>query len=213
MIVLLLSTAWADIAPPPDIDAMPRLVAASCGDVYALQALSFTFVAAAGEDEKARRSHTWSPQTGALTVTTGGESTALVTRAAMPTTADDPAWAELAPGTTGEAALEAWSAFVNDSYWLLAPCKVMDDGVASEMLDAGRMQLTFAGVGLTPGDRYTLQVGSAGEVSGWSYTLQSGTKGEFTWSAYEQVGPLRLSLRRYATDGSFSVLFEDVSAQ
>lgn len=112
--------------------------------------------------------------------------------------------------STPRAGDEGWAAFVNDSYWLLAPCKVNDPGVSRQIVD-GDLQLTFADVGLTPGDRYLLEVDDAGRVTGWSYTLESGREGAWTWTEHEARGPLELSMRRVSADGKNVIRFEDVA--
>jgi hypothetical protein len=80
---------------------------------------------------------------------------------------------------------EANSRFVNDGYWLLAPLKVLDPGVrrAVEARDgADRLALSFDGVGLTPGDRYWIEVDDvSGTMTGWSFLLESGNEGRFQW--------------------------------
>jgi hypothetical protein len=69
--------------------------------------------------------------------------------------------------------------FINDTYWLLAPLKLFDDGVirdrdASEDTDAEQaLTLAFDGVGRTPGDRYWLYVDrTTGRVNAWRFHLQ-----------------------------------------
>ena len=60
----------------------------------------------------------------------------------------------------------AYARWVNDSYWLLAPLKVLDPGVKltaegqkeSEGVKCETLRLSFAQVGLTPGDQYVLYI-------------------------------------------------------
>ena len=212
--LLLIAPALADLAPPrqPSPDTVAAAVAQRCGNPYALQALDFTFIVERDGEEKVRRTHHWQPAAEALTVQTGGSTVAMTLIPQMPTTATDPQWASLAPGVAPEEALQAWSAFVNDSYWLLAPCKVMDNGVQRQLSDSHTLQLRFAGVGLTPGDQYTLRLQNS-EVVGWSFVLQSGREGDFVWSEHTDVGPLHLSLRRESRDGGTVIRFADVSAE
>lgn len=211
MFVLFLALAAHADAPA---DALGRQVAASCGDPYALEDLRFTFVVTAGGAEKARRSHDWSPRQGTVTVTADGQSTTLHVEANMPSDAQDPRWARLAPGVAPEVAAAAWGRFVNDSYWLLAPCKVMDGGVMRGVGPDGALTLAFAGVGLTPGDRYELHLDPTDHhVQSWTFHLQSGREDSFDWLDYQAVGPLHLSLRRQSTTSDAVVSFEDVSAR
>lgn len=93
----------------------------------------------------------------------------------------------------------AMGAYVNDTYWLLAPLKLFDEGVArgvdpDEDTDAEQaLTLAFDGVGRTPGDRYWLYVDrQTGRVAGWRFHLQSS----------EQPGPRidRTGYRAFETD-------------
>ena len=206
--------ALADLAPPDPAWELAHQVAAACGDPYALDELRFTFVVEAGGAEKARRSHAWSPRTGALSVTADGATVALRVEEDMPTSEADPRWATLATGVDPGAAATAWARFVNDSYWLLAPCKAADDGVRHGIDQDGRLILSFDGVGLTPGDRYVLWSTAADPVvAGWSFALQSGREDSFRWVDQQDVGPLHLSLRRESTTSDTVIRFEGVSAR
>lgn len=190
------------VFPADLVDA--QTVAKACGEPYGLVELSFTFVVRDGEEELVRRSHRWRPSDSSVTVS-------------LPDGEVD-VWTNPPPNKPEDPGYAAWSAFVNDSYWLLAPCKATDAGVRA-MPDRGTditqalLRLQFESVGLTPGDRYDLEVDPKGQVTGWQYLLQSGRKGAFDWSPYEQVGPLSLSLIRTAREGGVTIAFEDVSAR
>lgn len=71
---------------------------------------------------------------------------------------------------------EAHGRFINDSYWLLAPLKVLDPGVRRALApDSGQgvLALSFEGVGLTPGDRYWIETDpETGLMTGWTYVLE-----------------------------------------
>lgn len=73
----------------------------------------------------------------------------------------------------------AYSAHINDVYWLLAPTKWFDPGVqrvyepdsSDSRLEVFRV--SFGEVGLTPGDRYWIYVDTKQErVEGWKFILQ-----------------------------------------
>jgi hypothetical protein len=52
---------------------------------------------------------------------------------------------------------KAWSNFCNDSFWLIAPLKVMDDGVQRKLVDSDKgsaLLVTYPSGGVTPGDSY-----------------------------------------------------------
>lgn len=124
-----------------------------------------------------------------------------------------------------EALLEtAYSRFVNDTYWLLAPLKVFDGGVQrsidadSSVADQDVLALSFDGVGLTPGDRYWLWPDSSGVLAKWSYILQ-GWAGRpastFEWVDYRSFetpgGVVRLAERKERVGGSTAITTANIS--
>ncbi|TNE87148.1 MAG: hypothetical protein EP330_19460 [Deltaproteobacteria bacterium] len=204
MMWMMLALALAEEPAAPDAPAeaapvvAPQAVADACGKPYELVELAFTFIVEKGGDEKVRRTHRWRP----------GESSVQVT------TADGTVdvWTNPPPSKPADPGYDAWSAFVNDSYWLIAPCKVTDAGVNATSAP-GRVDLSFGEVGITPGDRYQLTVDAEGRVTAWSFELQSGRKDHFSWSPYVAVGPLNLSLERTSTESDVVIRFEDVEAR
>lgn len=181
--------------PPVPKHPLAHRVAERAGDPYREPGLLFTFVVG----DRPVRTHRWDIPGGKVEVTwTGPEGTCTVVTT-VPYAGDDPLQQE------------AWAGFVNDQYWLLAPAKVLDPGVILGG-EGDTLTLTFAGVGLTPGDRYTLTVDPAtGDVTAWSFTLQSGRTGSYAWSPTVPVGGLRLSLERTASDRT--IRFTDVRSE
>lgn len=122
----------------------------------------------------------------------------------------------LAGPEAAERLVEANGRFVNDGYWLLAPLKVLDPGVrrAVEARDgADHLALTFDGVGLTPGDRYWMEVDPvSGAMTGWSYELENGGTGRWQWVEPAQIetdeGPLYLTRMRISDDDQTVILTE-----
>ena len=52
---------------------------------------------------------------------------------------------------------QAWRFFCNDSFWLIAPFKVFDEGVTRKIVrtgDSEALLVTYASGGITPGDSY-----------------------------------------------------------
>lgn len=114
---------------------------------------------------------------------------------------------------TGERAAEllenAYGAWINDTYWLLAPYKLRDPGVnlaweAEAALD-GRphdvLALSFDHVGLTPGDRYWVYVDrETGRVDRWEYVLEhqpsDAEPTSWDWKGWQQYGEIMLAPRR-----------------
>lgn len=88
-----------------------------------------------------------------------------------------------------EQLVSAHGRYINDSYWLLAPLKVLDPGVRRELAPdsgLGVLAMSFEGVGLTPGDRYWIESDpETGLMTGWTYVLQSsqdGTPTRWDWT-------------------------------
>lgn len=215
---------WASVAtaqqPAPSADSLAQAAVDLTGDPYALSELHFTFVVEAAGTEKARRTHTWRPQDATVVVQSGGTTTrfeGLGTTDPSLAVADPAShtdiWARVSLGTPPEQAAKAWSQWINDSYWLLAPAKVLDAGAHRSLTENGQLELTFGEVGVTPGDRYELDIDPAtGVLRNWSFTLQSGRAGTFSWAAPVDIGPLKLSPHRENAAGDFVIRFEDLRA-
>jgi hypothetical protein len=111
------------------------------------------------------------------------------------------------PATEGEEK-DAYARWVNDSYWLLAPLKIRDQGVKVEAggpkdLNGTSMEtinLSFGNVGLTPSDRYVFYIDPQTKLpKAWDYIPQSGNGLQATWEKYQNFGGLNL-----ATEHNFS---------
>jgi hypothetical protein len=105
------------------------------------------------------------------------------------------------PATEGDEKT-AFARWVNDSYWLLAPLKIRDQGVKVEAggpkdLSGTQMEtinLSFDSVGLTPTDRYVLYIDPQTKLTkAWDYIPQSGTGMQATWEKYQDFGGLKLA--------------------
>lgn len=123
----------------------------------------------------------------------------------------------------GEAAVtRAKERTINDTYWLLAPLKLFDEGVTrtyvpdSSDATTDVIRLAFDGVGLTPGDQYWLSVDKAsGQLRRWTFVLQDRpAPRSLDWTAYHQLdgpsGPVRLSARKQGED--FAILTDQLLA-
>ncbi len=111
-----------------------------------------------------------------------------------------------------EAARAAW---INDTYWLLMPYKLRDPGVTltydGQETIAGvtydKLHLSFAGVGLTPGDQYWAYINPQTHLMDrWAYFLQSFDEGQeptvWDWTGWRRYGEIRLaSGRKNPTSG------------
>lgn len=125
----------------------------------------------------------------------------------------------LQQGTEADLQLKkAYGAFINDTYWLMVPLKLQDDGVntalvADENIDGtvcNVIHLNFDKVGLTPGDQYWLYVNSkTGEIIRWKFLLQNQTKESvFKWSPYQDLGNgLKLSTEKTNINGKNTIYY------
>jgi hypothetical protein len=202
-------------------DSLARRIVENTGDPEEVETLTFEFVYEADGEVRVRRRHVWHPNEGRVTVSSDDRSVTLtrlhdydLSKLARSPGEHEKAWRSIAPDTSPKRAAEAWSQFVNDSYWLLMPSKLFDPGVNRTLDDRGRLKLTFGDVGLTPGDTYWLTVDrDAGRIEQWSFRLQDGREGTFEWRDYRNVGPLELSTTRVAEEGSAVIRFEGVEVE
>ncbi|MBA2432570.1 MAG: hypothetical protein H0V56_10730 [Chthoniobacterales bacterium] len=106
-----------------------------------------------------------------------------------------------APGE-GEDEKAAYARWVNDSYWLLAPLKVLDPGVKhshegtkeTQGVACELLRLSFEQVGLTPTDQYLLYIDPQTKlVRAWDYIPNPEKVRHSTWENYQQFGGLKLA--------------------
>ncbi len=104
---------------------------------------------------------------------------------------------------------KAYGAYINDAYWLAMPWKWLDpgvnlqsDGVATvNGEDCDVVQLSFAQVGLTPGDVYRAFVSKQSHLmTHWEYKLQSGQEGAWDW-IYADTNGIKLAATHKQADG------------
>ena len=117
---------------------------------------------------------------------------------------------------------DGYEAFINDSYWLLAPFKVFDPGVT--LSDAGEdkgpkgepcdvIKLTFDRVGLTPKDVYWLYVDKKTHlVDEWKFVLDGENKppSAFAWSDWKRVGTIELASMRQGIGKASVIRFDNL---
>jgi hypothetical protein len=106
-----------------------------------------------------------------------------------------------APASEGDAKT-AHARWVNDSYWLLAPLKVRDQGVRVEAggpkdlkgVTLETLKLTFNSVGLTPTDQYIFYIDPKTKLPvAWDYIPASGAGMQATWEKFQSFGGLNLA--------------------
>ncbi|RAL22340.1 hypothetical protein DL240_10855 [Lujinxingia litoralis] len=221
------------MAPTPEVEGPAGELAAKVYEAHGgprwpqVKELGFRFVVKAGEEERFAATHDWKVWDGEDRVQwTDNEGQAwdvtvdLASREASEATLDGTPVEGEPLKAAGEAAYQRW---VNDAYWLLMPIKVFDPGVSleygGEVGEEGQrrqvLELSFEGVGLTPGDRYEVQVDpQTGEVRAWTMHLQ-GDRPPSTvlWGGYEELGPLRLPLERTWEGGERQIVFDTLRVQ
>jgi hypothetical protein len=115
---------------------------------------------------------------------------------------------------------EAVSIWINDSYWLIMPYKLKDTGVTLHYVGeqttqdgraADAIQLTFAGIGDTPDNKYLVWIDrESALVTQWAY-FEKATDAEpkFTrpWTTWTPYGSIKISTGR----GRFEVTGVHVS--
>ncbi len=102
-----------------------------------------------------------------------------------------------------------YAVWANNSYWLLMPFKLRDQGVNLKYKGEGKTQageaadlleLTFQNVGVTPNNRYMLAVDKkSGLITEWSYFKNAADeKPGFTrpWTNYQTYGKIKISSGR-----------------
>ena len=95
--------------------------------------------------------------------------------------------------------------WINDSYWLVMPFKILDPGVTLRYLGekslpdktvADVLELTFAEVGVTPDNKYELFVSrDSGLIEQWVFFETADAEASFSrpWLGWEKFGPILLS--------------------
>jgi hypothetical protein len=108
----------------------------------------------------------------------------------------------LAAAAQDEEGKAGYARWVNDSYWLLAPLKILDPGVhlayeGSKEMDGTNcevLHLSFGQVGLTPSDQYRLYIDPETKlVKSWDYIPKADTVMHGSWEKYETFGGLKLA--------------------
>ncbi|MEM7582283.1 MAG: hypothetical protein AAF560_02795 [Acidobacteriota bacterium] len=107
----------------------------------------------------------------------------------------------------------AYGAWINDTYWLIMPYKLLDPGVnlaydGEETIEGttfDKLRLTFNSVGMTPGDTYWAYINrDSGLMERWAYHLESWEDDReptaWQWLDWQSYGNIMLSSRRVKTD-------------
>jgi hypothetical protein len=152
-----------------------------------------------------KRHHFWDQETGDVRIE--ADSTLILmnlnTKAGRAWTAGNPI---TDPAALRETLDDGYAMWVNDSYWLVMPYKLLDPGVTlayggeSPMADgrpAQKITMTFEGVGLTPQNKYDVWIGQeTALVEQWAYyETAADTAPKFTlpWAGWKKFGPILLA--------------------
>jgi hypothetical protein len=153
-----------------------------------------------------RRKHTWDRFTGMDRIETG-DRIVLVNIQTHDGHVFDKG-AEITDPAAKKAALDlGYGWWVNDSYWLIMPYKLLDPGVNLKYLGPSKLSdgraadllgLTFgAGIGMTPENRYDVWIArDTGLVEQWSYyAAAADTAPQFTmaWKGWKRFGKMLLA--------------------
>jgi hypothetical protein len=213
-LIVLAAAAWSLAAPSPAQPATsasdPKAVRVAEQVLDALggrhrwddlTGLRWTFGSSVNDTVRSSRRHAWNKHTGEHRVEgrlrTGQ---AFVFVHTVGDTTHGAAWLDgraLEGDSLHQMIKRADAIWVNDSYWFLMPYKMLDDGVTLKydgQEQAGDttfdcVSMSFAGVGLTPGDRYKVFVDHrTHRVERWEYVLQGTTPPpvRWTWEGWEQ---------------------------
>lgn len=118
----------------------------------------------------------------------------------------------------------AYRRFINDTYWLMAPVKMLEPGVNREYVadssntEVDVVRLTFDDVGLTPGDTFWMYIDrNTDVVVRWAYVLQGNPNAPPTfwnWREYRDFevpgGVVRFGTRKERPDGSSTLVTDEI---
>jgi hypothetical protein len=105
-----------------------------------------------------------------------------------------------APGSDADSKA-AYARWVNDSYWLLAPLKVLDHGVhlksegmkPADGIQCQTLRLSFDKIGLTPNDQYVFYIDPQTHLlRAWDYIPTPEKTIHGTWENYHDFSGLNL---------------------
>lgn len=207
--------------------ALARRVATKAGleQLGGVAELRFRFVVLSGDERVADAFHRWDLRGGRdhVTWSEAGHAYDVVVALDARTATGTLDGAPLSGEAAHDAAEKAYERWVNDSYWLLLPLKLLDPGVRLTLdpprEHAGRryeiLSLRFDHVGLTPGDHYWLFVDpQTARIERWEMVLEGQTSAPrgTSFERHTAVGPLELALDHATDDGQKHIRFEDVAA-
>ncbi len=111
----------------------------------------------------------------------------------------------------------AVSRWINDTYWVIAPLKLLDSGVNlkydGEKNGHDILHLSFNSVGDTPGDQFWVHINKQTRLMDhWDFELQSKNKGSFDWIDWVQVGKMKFSKTKPSIDKKGTIKIDPLEA-
>ena len=216
-VMVLAATSWAQQRPP---------IVEKLANTYGLQsfgqieAIRYTW-SVAFPGVNVSRTWTWEPKTNQVTYEgkdKDGKPVKVTYKRSELSSQSDAVKNEIDPG------------FMNDNYWLIFPfhvywdtgATVTDEGMQKLPLGKGSADKVVvkypSDVGYTPGDTWTLYVGTDGRVEEFRYDRGGPKKPSVviaTWAGYKKAGPLLISTEHRGTaDGKpFHLWFTNVAVK
>jgi hypothetical protein len=213
----------------PKADAIGKEMIAGMGGEKAWEKarqFQFDFVVERDGKKAVTRSHAWDRYTGDYRLSGTDKNGAPFTVYFNVNTKQGKAFSGGKPAEgEAEATLvkNAYGAFINDTYWLLAPWKVFDPGVhlaydGEKPCPGGGvcdvLKLTFEEVGLTPKDMYWLYVTRDGHhMVQWQYVLNGSNDPPTVvpWKEWKPYGGIMLATEKPMVGKPVMIRFENLS--
>ncbi len=215
-----ISMPQVEVRTPADSLAFLAYTGAGGPEMWAGEHIPYLRFSFGSGDVETRRRHLWNRMTGDYRLERPINSDTTLVVLFNVNTKEGRAFYNESPVTDSLLARTidgAHRAFINDTYWLLMPTKLFDEGVQrtyvadSSNAQTGVLRLTFEGVGYTPDDNYWVWIDrESGEIVRWTYMLQGrSSMSTTTWVDYKDFVAdgmrSRLSERKVATNGSFAL--------
>ncbi len=118
---------------------------------------------------------------------------------------------------------KAWKMFINDTFWLNAPAKVLDEGTSRSIVTRNdrpdKLLVSYSSGGVTPGDSYLWELSEEGLPVSWQMWVKIIPVGgmRFTWENWEQLqtgaliathhgGPIEIDITNLKGTATFDAL-------
>lgn len=118
-------------------------------------------------------------------------------------------------GEEADKAIDAgWKHWVNDAYWLNAPCKIKDGGTSRSLVELDKggngLLVSYSSGGATPGDKYLWELDETGKPSFYSMWVSIIPIGgiKFSWQSWEEHQGAKLSS---VHEGPFTLRMDNIA--